>query len=60
MNELGNYYKDIKKYEEMKKYYLMAINEDDVDAMNSLADYYKDIKDYEEMKKYYLMAIDNI
>ena len=36
-------------YEEMKKYYLMAIDLGDVDAMNILAEYYKE--DYEKMKK---------
>ena len=43
----------------MKKYYLMAINKGDSDAMYNLGLYYEYVeKDYEQMKKYYLMAID--
>ena len=56
----GNYYKDIEKnYDEMKKYYLMAIDLNDSTAMNNLGFYYKTVeKNYDEMKKYYLMAIE--
>ena len=55
-----NYYKDIKpNYNEMKKYYLMAIDVGSSDAMLTLAHYYHNIeKNCDEMKKYYLMAID--
>ena len=43
----------------MKKYYLMAIDKDNIDAMSLLGYYYETIeKDYKQMKKYYLMAID--
>jgi TPR repeat protein len=43
----------------MKKYYLMAIELNDAEAMNNLGCYYKNIeKDYENAKKYYLMAIE--
>jgi TPR repeat protein len=43
----------------MKKYYLMAVQKGNIDAMNNLAYYYYDIeKNYDEMKKYYMMAID--
>jgi TPR repeat protein len=42
----------------MKKYYLIAIEEDDPDAMFALGLYYQNIeKDYKQMQKYYLMAI---
>ena len=57
---IGLYYQHIEKdYNLMKKYYLMAIDEDNDMAMNNLGYYYKYIeKDYNLMKKYYLMAID--
>ena len=43
----------------MKKYYLMAIEKGNSNAMNNLAFYYEDIENnYDEMKKYYLMAIE--
>src|SRR3989304_2324530 len=55
----GWYYHYVKEdYDQMKKYYLMAIDKGNCYAMNSLADYYKKIKDYDQMKKYYSMAID--
>ena len=58
-NIIGLYYKQkIKDYEQMKKYYLMAIDLGNSDAMFNLGFYYYNIKDYEQMKKYYLMAID--
>lgn len=41
----------------MKKYYLMAIELGNVDAINNLAIYYEDAKDYAEMEKYYLKGI---
>jgi tetratricopeptide (TPR) repeat protein len=40
----------------MLKYYLMAIELDNSDAMNNLANYYKEIKDYDNMLKYYIMV----
>ena len=54
------YYKyEKEQYDEMKKYYLMAIELNDSDAMYNLASYYQNIeKDYDNMKKYYLMAIE--
>jgi tetratricopeptide (TPR) repeat protein len=59
----GIYYKINKNYELMKKYYLMAIENNATHsnsyAMNNLGSYYYDIeKDYDLMKKYYLMAIE--
>ena len=44
-------------YNIMKKYYLMAIEHGNSDAMNNLGLYYEKIKEYATMKKYYLMAI---
>ena len=57
---MGNYHENITKdYEQMEKYYLMAVENYNVDAMYSLAIYHQDItKDYQQMEKYYLMAID--
>jgi hypothetical protein len=56
---IANYHKDVtKNYDEMLKYYLMAIEKSNTDAMNNLANYYQRIDDnYEEMMKYYLLAI---
>ena len=55
----GIYYKDVEKnYDEMKKYYLMAIENGNVEAMCDLGDYYKHVENnYNEMKKYYMLAI---
>jgi TPR repeat protein len=60
MYKLGSYYQESERnYDEMKKYYLMAIEKNHVDAMYRLGDYYYFYeKNYEEMKKYYLMAIE--
>ena len=57
---LGNHYyfihQDIKL---MKKYYLMAIEKGNSDAMNNLGYYYNNIHyNYDLMKKYYLMAVE--
>lgn len=55
---LANKYEINKDYENMKKYYLMAIDKGDSFAMFNLALYYESIDDRKNMKKYYLMAID--
>ena len=57
---IGRYHKDItRNYSEMEKYYLMAIEEGDSNAMNNLGYYHQNItKNYSEMEKYYLMAIE--
>ena len=58
--KLGVIMRRWKKYDRMKKYYLMAIDKGNSDAAVSLGDYYRDTeKNFDEMKKYYLMAIDN-
>ena len=56
---IGEYYefKNI-NYIEMIKYYLMAIDKDNINAMNNLARHYESIHDYDNTVKYYLMAID--
>ncbi len=59
LNMIGLYYYKIEKdYGMMKKYYLMAINLSNSDAMDNLGSYYKEKKNYEQMEKYYLMAIE--
>ena len=59
LNIIGLYYRyKIKNYDEMIKYYLMAIDLNDDKAMYNLARYYLRIRDFNEMKKYYLMAIE--
>ena len=57
---LGRYYFEIEEdYDKMKKYYLMASEKGDSDAMTNLGNYYETMEeDYDKMKKYYLMAID--
>jgi TPR repeat protein len=42
----------------MVKYYLMAIEKDNVDSMYNLGSYYERIKNYNLMEKYYLIAIE--
>ena len=49
-----------KNYDEMKKYYLMAIYMGNIEAMANLGNYYQQIElNNENMIKYYKMAIDN-
>jgi len=56
----GVYYRIHKNYDLMKKYYLMAIEMGNSNAMNNLAVHYETVEiNYDLMKKYYLMAIDN-
>ena len=57
---IGIYYYHIMDYDLMKKYYFMAIDMKNNDAMYKFGNYYEFIeKNYDNMKKYYLMAIDN-
>ncbi len=57
---LGYHYQNTEiNYELMKKYYLMAIELNDLKAMVHLGYYYQNIEiNYDLMKKYYLMAIE--
>jgi TPR repeat protein len=57
---LGCYYQFIeKKYEQMKIFYLKAIENGNSSAMNNLGCYYQDIEiNYEQMKIFYLKAIE--
>jgi predicted DNA-binding WGR domain protein len=53
----GLYFDYQKDHDTMKKYYLMAIKNDNIYAMGNFGNYYKKQKDYDNMKKYYLIAI---
>ncbi len=55
--DLGIHYQKKNEYELMKKYLLMAIEFDNIDAMYTLGTYYDDIGNENLMCKYYLMAI---
>jgi len=55
-NCIGTYYYNQKDYDNMKKYYLMAIEKGNDSSMYNLGTYYYEQKDYDNMKKYYLMA----
>jgi TPR repeat protein len=57
---LGWYYDKIRENEDlMEKYYLVAIDDDNIYSITNLGSYYKNKnKNYDLMKKYYLMGID--
>ncbi len=59
LSKIGEYYQYVEQdYDQMKKYYLMAIEKGDGYSMYKLGYYYDEIeKDYDQMKKYYLMSI---
>jgi TPR repeat protein len=56
-NLLGLYYNIKKDYPNMLKYYLMAIKNNNIDAIFNLGNYYYDTQDYPNMLKYYLIAV---
>lgn len=55
-SQLGTIYKTLRDYENMKKYYEIAINAGYSHAMRYYGEYFSSINDYENMEKYYLMA----
>ena len=58
MYNLGNYYHYIEKnYDEMKKYYLMAVEKGHIKAMNDLGYYYKTIENNHDISKKYLSTL---
>ena len=58
MNNLARHYESIHDYDNMVKYYLMAIDKGCSSAMNNLGHYYFYYEaDHDEMLKYFLMAI---
>ena len=59
MFNLALFYHKTNRKEKAQKYYLMAINKGDIEAMNNFANLCKDMNRYEDAEKYYLMAIDN-
>ena len=53
------YHTEIKDYKKAEKYYLMAVDKGNIDAMNFLAILYKaEFKDYKKAEKYFLIAVD--
>ncbi len=54
----GVYYSIKEDYDNMMKYYLMAIENGNMNSMSNLAVYYYEQKDYDNMMKYYLMAVE--
>lgn len=58
-NLLGIYYNINNDYQNMLKYYLLAIEKEHYGAVFNIALYYEDQKDYANMMKYYLLAVDN-
>src|SRR5439155_958881 len=47
-----------KNYDEMKKYYLLAIEKNNMMALNNLAFYYYKNNQFEDMLKYFLIGVD--
>src|ERR1700733_5898143 len=58
LNHMGIYYMIKNDYDNICKYFLLAIEKGDVNSMNCLANYYEEIQDYDNMLKYYHMAIE--
>ena len=58
MHNLANLYKQRKKYNQSEKYYLMAIENNNIKSINNLADLYYVQRNYNLAEKYYLLAID--
>ena len=59
INNLANYYLEIKNYTMVKKYYQMGIDLNYLECIINFGDYYRDIEnDYSEMKKIYNIGID--
>jgi TPR repeat protein len=57
---LATYYRDVEQnYDEMKKNYLIAIENGDIESMMDLATYYYENKKYDEAIKYYNMGVKN-
>ena len=54
----GIYYQIQNDFDNMIKYYLMAIEKNNSTAMNNLATFYEKQQNYDQMMKYYLMAIE--
>lgn len=55
---LSLYYNVNENYDNVEKFYSMAVDHNDVVAMNNLAVFYENIKEsYEQPEKYYLMAV---
>ena len=55
----GFYYESLKKWDLVEKYYLLAVDYNNSDAMNRLGLYYYMKEKYDFVIKYILMAVDN-
>lgn len=53
---IGNYYEQLKDYENMKLFYIMSSCLDNIDACMKLADHYRITNNEKEMIKYYSLA----
>ena len=58
MYNLGNVYREQKKYDKAKETYLKAAQKGDIRAMNNLGLLYYDLRDYANAKKYIKKAAD--
>jgi len=57
--KLGYFYQQKKNYNEMLRYYLIAINKNNTFATVKLAGYYEHIeKNYDKAKKYYILGVE--
>lgn len=57
---LGHYYQEQRNYDNMIKYYLIAIDKGDSNSMYTLGNYFYKQQDYDNMMKYYLQLINVI
>ncbi len=58
-HQLGFSFDELGDFTKAEKYYLMAVEHGDVDAMYNLGVlYYNEFKDYNRAEKYYLMAVE--
>jgi TPR repeat protein len=60
MNNLGLLYDKQNKFELAEKYYLMAVEKGDLNAIYNLGSFYEIQNKFYLAEKYYLMAIENL
>ena len=56
--QIATLYNKIKKYKESERYYIMAIEKGNINAMNDIGNLYLKLKKYDKAEKYYKMAIE--
>ena len=59
MNNLAVLYQDQNKFDLAEKYYLLSIENKNIDSINNLAMLYKDQNKFDLAEKYYLLSIEN-